>query len=491
MSTHNQSSSRRDFLRFAGVTVAGACLFGCGSKSLTQSNQAAKPNILLITGDDLGIQVGCYGEKTVQTPNMDKLAKTGVRFQKAWVTQASCSPSRSSMHTGLYPHQNGLVGLCHRGYSMHTEYPTISSILKQQGYKTAVVGKFHIEPKSACQWDLEDRDFETHFEQRDVRNTADITEAFIDSCDNSPFFMMLNYIDPHVPLYPQKKGLPEDVLTADDVEPMPLFGINTPEIRQQTADYYNCVNRLDTGLGLIIEKLKKTGKYDNTLIIFIGDHGAPFTRSKTTCYDPGLRIPFIISYPGYTRKGLVRKELVSTIDILPTILDAVGISSPEEIPGKSLLPLAKGKNIAWREYMLGEHHTHQHIAWFPRRTVRDQRYQLVENLLPGRENPIKGVDGCVAWAASRDKSLEGTKIRAAYDRYNQPPQYELFDLKKDPYCVENLAYDPKYQKVKSRLLLALNSLRAETADPYLDPAYLDEMTAKHDKNVELHKASKQ
>jgi N-sulfoglucosamine sulfohydrolase len=489
MSSRERIASRRDFLKYAGAALAGLYVSGCGTNGFLHTSTSRKPNIVLITADDLGIQLGCYGDKIAKTPRLDALARQGVMFETAWVTQASCSPSRSSIHTGLYPHQNGLIGLCHRGYSMHRQYPTITSILKEEGYHTAVIGKFHIEPKEACPWDEQYSDFKTYFEQRDVVKTAEVTKDIIARSDEKPFFLMLNYIDPHVPLYDQRKGLPVEPFTADTTEPMELFGIDTPEIREQTAGYYNCINRLDTGVGMIIDNLKKSGDYENTLVIFVGDQGPPFTRSKTTCYDIGLRVPFIISYPGHTASGLVASQMVSTIDILPTILDAVNVELPEHLEGRSLAATAMGKRAKERKYLFGEHHTHQQYSWFPRRTVRDQRYQLIENLLENRKNPIKGVDGCAAWAASRKESVD-PQIKAAYDRYNKPPRFELFDLQKDPYCVTNLADDADYKTIKKRLLAALNKWRTETSDPYRDAGYLEAMTDKHDKMRQEYLESK-
>ncbi|MFI4912960.1 MAG: sulfatase-like hydrolase/transferase [Sedimentisphaeraceae bacterium JB056] len=481
--------NRRDFLRFSGAAVAGFYLGGCGSDRINAASSTKRPNVVLITGDDLGIQVGCYGDKTVKTPNIDKLAASGVMFKTAWVSQASCSPSRSSIYTGLYPHQNGQIGLCHRGYSMNRTYPTITSILKDAGYRTAVIGKYHIEPKKACPWDEQYSDFTTYFEQRDVKTAADVGEDFMNRSGDEPFFLMLNYIDPHTPLYDQRKGLPAEPYTADNVESLELFGFDTPEIREQTAGYYNCVNRLDTGLGMLMDKLKATGNYENTLVIFVGDHGPPFTRSKTTCYDIGLRIPFIVSCPGVVSEGLVSDQMVSTTDILPTILDITGIDLPEPVTGRSLKAEVQGKDVELRQYMFGEHHTHQQFSWFPRRSVRDQRYQLIVNLLENRENPIKGVDGCVAWKASRKEGVP-PQVKAAYDRYNKPPHLELYDLEKDPYCFVNLADSPEYEATKERLLAALNQWREKTADPYLDADYRTKMTEKHDQMYREYMKSK-
>ncbi len=480
--------NRRDFLKTSGMLFSAALCGGALSENalgMGKPLQNRQPNILLITADDLGIEIGCYGDKQVQTPNIDALAKNGTSFETGWVTMASCSPSRSSIHTGLYPHQNGQIGLCHRGYSMNKEYPTISTVLKDAGYRTAILGKFHIEPKSACEWDFKFQETEACVVQRDVKEMAEQADDFLASSDDKPFFMMMNYIDPHRPLHNQRKGLPEKPLTGDDIEPFGFLKVDTPEVREEVAGYYNCVNRLDTGVGMLMDKLKARGKLENTVVIFVGDHGSPFTRAKTTCYDMGLRVPFIISSPAMFKKGQVSRNMVSTIDIMPTVLDIINIYDLPSLPGRSLLPDVRGEKVKGREYLFGEYNTHQQFSWFPRRTVRTRRYQLIENLLAGRENPIKGVDGCSAFKASRQKSLEGTKVREAYDRYNKPPRYELYDLKKDPYCFENLADKPDLAGVKQELISALDKWRQQTNDPLVDPDALKQYTERHDNAKKL------
>lgn len=486
---NTKTFNRRSFLKTSGCST-GFFLFGglCGHSSNTATVE--KPNILFIVSDDLGIELGCYGHGTVRSPHIDSLAADGVRFETAWVTQASCSPSRSSMHTGLYPHQNGQIGLTHRGYSMHRELPTITSILKENGYTTGVIGKFHIEPESACPWDYEYRNRQIHHRSRDVARAAEKAGEFIEKCGDKPFYLMASYPDPHVPHYDQRRGLPENPLKPEDVEPLPFFGMDTPRLREQTAGYYNCISRLDSGIGMLLDEVKRAGKYENTLIIFIGDHGAPFDRAKTTNYDIGLRIPFIVKWHGRTKAGLVREELVSTIDILPTVLDAVGIEPPAGLPGRSVLPLAEGRDVDWREYMLGVHHAHTHFQWFPRRTVREQRYQLIENLMPGRTNPPLNdnhyVDHCRAWHESRCESLEGTQVREAYDTYAKPPRFELYDLQEDPYSMVNLADSQEHAPVLENLRIQMQRLREETQDPYLDEEYLEEMTEIHDRKRAEH-----
>ncbi len=438
---------------------------------------ASRPNILLITADDLGPQLGCYGDERARTPNLDRLAAEGVRFEFAYVTQASCSPSRSSIFTGLYPHQNGQIGLSHHGYSMRPGMQTLPAILKRAGYRTGVIGKVHVAPGSALPFDFKHTNVR---KTRDVGGVAEAARVFIDRSANEPFFLMVNYMDPHRPLTHQVKGVPAEPFGPDDVVPFPFLGIDTPKVRTEVAGYYNCTTRVDVGVGLLLDALAKTGRAKETFVIFIGDHGPPFTRGKTTCYEAGLRIPFLVRWPGHAAGGQVRKELVSTVDILPTVMDAAGLSALPDLAGASLTKLLAEQKIAWRETLCAEYTAHLPASYFPRRSIRDSRYKLILNLVPDRPNPIKGVDGCAGWAASRESQFNATSARKAFDTYHRPPAVELYDLQKDPVEFKNLAGKTELRETQERLRRQLRAWREETNDPLLDPKELAASTRWHD-----------
>ncbi len=464
---------------FCGVSAAGL------AGALTAPSRAAgeetsqRPNILLIVSDDLGPHLGCYGDANAPTPHLDALAAGGCRFTQAYVTQASCSPSRSSMFTGLYPHQNGQIGLAHRGYSMCPGLPTLPALFKGAGYRTGVIGKVHVAPEDAFPFDL-DRS-KPAWGTQNVQKTADLASEFMQAEDEAPFFLMVNYFDPHRPYDDtgQIRGIPESPLGPDDVRPFPFLGLDTSRVRQETAAYYNAVRRVDAGVGLLLERLEQAGGVGNTLVLFLGDHGPPFTRAKTTCYEAGLRVPFLLRWPGHGEPGTTSDTLVSTVDILPTLLAAAGIEPPETA-GQSLLPWLTAGPPAGREVLCAEHTAHGPANYFPRRSIRGQRYKLILNLLAGRPNPVKGVDGCAAWQASRNPALEGSEIRGVYDTYHAPPAVELYDLEEDPNEFHNLAGRPEVAEVQARLLSQLEAWRRETNDPLLAPETLDALTKKHD-----------
>lgn len=465
--------NRRSFCRSALIGTAGL-----GLAQRARPQPPARPNVLLITTDDMGPQLGCYGDAQAQTPNLDALAEEGARFENAYVTQASCSPSRSSIFTGLYPHQNGQIGLSHRSYSMHEGMVTLPVLLGQAGYRTGVIGKIHVAPASATPFDWKSP--LTVQGTREVTKVAEAAASFIGESSGGPFFLMVNYMDPHRPLLDQVEGVPADPLGPDDIEPLPFVPIDTPKVRQEVAAYYNCNTRADIGVGMLLEKLAAAGAAENTLVVFVGDNGPPFTRGKTTCYEAGVHTPFIVRWPGRAPQGLVSEALVSTVDILPTIAEACGFGLPRPVAGRSLVPPLEGRQADWRETLATEYTSHHQGGYFPRRAIRDARYKLIVNLLPERPNPIRNVDGCAAWAESRDPAFEGTPGRQAIDRHVAPPAEELYDLQQDPVEFVNLADDPAQAAVLDRLRGELQAWREETDDPLLDPAELARLTKWHD-----------
>lgn len=444
--------------------------------SVTTVSNAAQPNILLITSDDLGLQLGCYGDDTVPTPNLDRLAADGVRFPVAYVTQASCSPSRSSMFTGLYPHTNGQIGLTNadRGFQLHKPYQnaTIPALLKKAGYTTALLGKLHVNPESAFPFDQKPR-----ANARDVKALAAEAGKIFSQESDRPFFLMVNFTDPHAARttpngrdwhFPKQfRGLPAKPVTAADVEPFPFQRLDDPEQSDRVADYYNCVQRVDIGVGLILDALAEAGHDDDTLIIFVGDHGPPVARGKTTCYEGGLRVPFLVRWPGVAKRGLVSPAMVSTVDILPTILDAVGQTAPDGLQGRSLRAVCEQVDAPRRDYLAAEFHYHGAQPFFPRRAIRDDRYKLIHNLRAGEAKPTETIDGDPGTRLARQDRYNGTPVQAAFARMTNPPEFELYDLESDPWEFENLAEQPDMQETLARMKTALVEWRKSTNDPLL------------------------
>ena len=480
LADRNPPLGRRAFLKMTGAistaALASGAPFAWGQKT---TRKPTPPNILFIVAEDMGPTIGCYGDPHIKTPNIDRLAGQGVRFDRAFVTQASCSPSRSSILTGLYPHQNGQLGLGHYGYSMQGGLPTLPKNLQKAGYRTGIMGKLHVNPAKDMPFDYKGIG---HGATRDVRKPPADFGAFLETVGDEPFFFYMNVADAHTPFTPQVAGFPTDPVTPEAVQPWNWLGVNTKETRTRVAGYYNCVRRVDLIVGKTLQVLEESGHAEDTLVVFIGDHGPAFCRGKTTCYEAGLRIPFIVRWPGQSPPGAVRRNLVSTVDILPTFLDAARAPLPPDLPGASLLSLLEDADAGWREYLAAEFATHGPTGFFPRRSIRDDRYKLIVNLLAeDRPCPYKSVDGCPGYRLAQKDSYAGTPVRGAYETWVKPPRLELYDLERDPAELTNLAQDPSLAAVRQRLLANLEEWQVATDDPLRDPEQLRKLTAFQDR----------
>lgn len=452
---------------------------------------AERPNILLIVSEDNGPELGCYGQPYVETPVLDRLAAEGIRFERAYVPQAGCSQSRAALLTGLYPHQNGQIGLATWKFGLYDEAtPNLVRSLKKVGYRTGIIGKLHINPREAFPFDFEAIS-NSNFSRKNHDQYAIKAREFIESSEE-PFFLSVNYPDAHRPFLAQVDGVPAEPLTEEDVTPLAYFGLDTPELRRQTANYLNCMNRLDVQVGKLLDVLKESGKGGDTLIVYMGDHGADMLRGKRTSYEGGVRVPLIVSWAGKIEAGQVRQELVSTLDLMPTFLDVAGAESVDRLPGLNLVPMFDGTKVNWRSYLFTEYHTHSAHNFYPQRTVRDERFKLIRNLMPGSVNP--GYD------FTRRKFFEEKRevvaaapdpVRSAYALMERPPEYELYDLEADPHEFINLAERGEHAEVLERLQDELNRWRKETQDPMLDPKNVRRLKSEIDACLDGMEASKE
>lgn len=471
---------RRKFLKttslFCAATIPGSLHF---SRTLGDSR---KPNVLLITSEDNGPQLSCYDDPYAQTPNLDNLAREGIRFTNAYVTQAGCSPSRASIFTGLYTHQNGQIGLATHNMRLYKKnMPNIFRSLKDAGYLTGIIGKIHVNPESAFPLDYHDQ--LNGFKHRDVRQEAELAGKFMKEADK-PFLLMVNYKDAHRPFIRQQSGLPEKPLEPNDVEPLPHFGLKTDTLVENTANYYNCMNRLDAGIGMLMDALNKSGQRDNTIVIYLGDHGADILRGKRTSYEGGVKIPLIMRWPKGIRSGQVRHEMVSTIDLMPTLLELCGAEPVNNLPGRSLSTIFKGEiDDKWRKYLFTEYHLHSGHNFYPQRTVRNHRFKLILNLMHGQANPgYDFTNNRFFEPGEIEQVLEQSPeyIRDAYKILHTAPEYELYDLHADPWEFHNLVERSEYQAVLQELQAELRNWRQRTNDPLLRPEKLKKLKAEVD-----------
>ncbi len=439
---------------------------------------AARMNVLLITADDMGCNTGAYGDAHAVTPHLDALAADGVLFECGYVTAPSCSSSRASILKGTYPHQNDQIGLAHYGYTSKSGVNTIPGMLKRAGYFNGCIGKIHVAPEKSFPFD---------YKKTNARETADVAlvhrrfQEALAMAGEQPFFLYVNYFDPHRPFLQQVAGLPAKPMQPQDapaltlIPPMEL----TAPIKAEIAGYYNGVARVDIGVGMLIDELKQRALLDNTLILFVGDHGAPFPRGKNSLCESGIRVPFLARWPGIQQPHRDRR-LVSTIDLLPTVLDAAAIPIPKHHIGRSLRPLiANEATPDWRSYLCAENNAHGTQCWYPQRSLRTERFKLIHTLNHREANAHPLSDGGKTWREFIDGAAPDSLAREIYDRHFNPPEWQLYDLAKDPAEFTDLAGNPEYAEILKRLQAELTDWRRATADPTLNPKLLNFLNEAH------------
>lgn len=435
-------------------------------------NDVGNLNIIVITADDLGKQLSCYGDKYIQTPNIDFLATNGLKFENSYVTQSSCSPSRSSILTGLYPHSNGQIGLIGGGFHLNNTYPNLAQTLREHGYVNGKIGKLHVEPRDIFPFDFKVNNAPR---TREIKFVASKAKSFIESTNGKPFFLYINYFDPHVPFEEDVKGFPTEKLTSSDIGAFDFQGINDPSELNRIAAYYNCVKRLDEGVGLLIETFRELDVMDNSLIFFVGDNGPPFARAKAASYEASINTPLIISLPPNLAKNKSVGSLVSTIDIYPTVLDALGIEISNTLQGKSIVPLFVDSQLEVRKHLFTEftYHGGGIENYYPRRTVRNKQFKLIRNLAYDLINNAKlNIDGDSSYYFSLNEKYHDTWVNEIFQRLKKPPLHELYDLINDPHEKVNLSGNPDYSIVENELSDQLTIWMTETNDQYLDKNYI-------------------
>lgn len=433
---------------------------------------AERPNVLFIVSEDNGEQIGCYDEKRVHTPHLDGLAETGVRYTRAYVPYSVCSPSRAAFLTSTYTRQNGHIGLATHRFSFHSRIKTMPAYLQEAGYYTGFIGKTHVNPESVVEDYVDFRGVKsanfsnTHSIEDYAREARTVFENAKEA--GKPFLCILNYSDAHRKFIgTSKAGYPTVNVEGDAAEPLPWIGVDTPRLRQEMRNYLNCMNRLDEGIGLLLKDLDDLGIRDNTLIIYIADHGGDFPRGKTTCYEGGVKVPMIVNFPKSFPEGKVETALVSSMDVLPTILAEVDIAIPDTFMGRPLQSL-EDPNAPRRRYIhtfnTGSSANIFHLTF----GICDERYKLIYN-------PIRTINTA---GISRYKNTDIPEH--LWDpAYIDPPEFELYDLEKDPSEFTNLTNNPAHAKTRKRLFAAMRDFQAEIDDPFLDPEnvtfYYEEM----------------
>jgi N-sulfoglucosamine sulfohydrolase len=378
------------------------------------------------------------------------------------------------MLTGLYTHTNGQYGLAHGDHNAHTR-PNVLSLprrLKEAGYRTGVLGKLHVIPPEVYPFDVNVGGGPLGG-GRDPDAFAERVAQFVAADTGRPFFLQVGFSDPHR----AGKGFGNEGkldVESERYQPgdvvVPPHLPDWPEVREDLADYYQSVTRLDRGVGLVIDTLQKAGVASETLVIFLSDNGIPFPGAKTTLYDAGVHLPLIISSPAAgASRGKPSDAMVSWVDVAPTILDWAGVK-PNNLPGRSLLPLldADTKPPGDWDVVYGSHVQHEVTMYYPMRSVRTRTHKYILNLAHGLEFPAAGdLYRSRTWQTvlhhDDNKMLGGRELGG----YLRRPREELYDLEKDPHELKNVAADPAYAPVLADLRGRLKSWQESTRDPWV------------------------
>ncbi|PSP27553.1 sulfatase [Halobacteriales archaeon QH_2_65_14] len=425
----------------------------------------SKPNILLVHAHDLGRYLGCYG-RDVDTPNFDELATEGVLFENHYVTAPQCSPSRGSLLTGVHPHVNGLMGLAHSAWSLDDAWTTLPQHLDAAGYETHMFGLQHVtdDPRGIG--------FEyVHSEGtlrpvsspeiHEVNRAADVAmtfETFLEAGSyHEPFFASVGVFELHRTEINDHFGFDDGRYDPPDPADVtvPSYLPDRPGIRADLAGMEGMLESLDDALGRMLDALHAAGLEGNTLVIFTTEHGIAFPRAKGCCYDPGIEAALLMRLPGVIDGGVRYDELLSNVDVMPTILDLVGGAKPD-IAGRSFLPLLTGDEYAPRERVFAEMTWHD--RYNPVRAIRTGRYKYIRNFwhLPS-----------VYLSNDILVSRAGRELREQYHADHRPFE-ELYDLEADPDEEINLIGVENYEAIRTDLEAELVDWMRRTDDPLLD-----------------------
>lgn len=431
-------------------------LLGAGMMASASDQAAApKPNFVVFIADDMARDdCGAYGNTAIHTPNIDRMAREGMRFDQAWLTCSSCSPSRASILTGRYPHSTGCGEL-------HLPWPKdamlMSTPLREAGYWAASVGKWHPWGDAG----VKQYDFVKDSVPSGCELWVDVLKT---RPKDKPFFLWLASHDAHRGYSPNTFDPP----TSPDNVVVPPYLPDCPETRGDLAMYYDEICRLDSYMGKVLAELEDEGVLDNTFVLFISDNGRPFPRDKTTVYDSGVKTPFIVRYPKLARAGSHTASLVSSVDIAPTVLELAGLAPLPGFQGSSFLPILRDPKAVTREYAFAEHNWHDFAGC--ERGVRSERFNYIRNWrpdLPG--TPPADAFQSPTWDAMQKLYKAGKLPPQQATCFTAPrPAEELYDMQKDPFELDNLADDPEYAPVLRQMREALDKWQSETKDEF-DP----------------------
>jgi len=457
--------SRRHFLRFSAAGLA-ATAFSAGWTSCLTPRK--RPNmVFFLTDDQRWDGMSCAGNPVLETPNMDRIAAEGIRFENAFVTTSLCGPSRASFLTGKYAHIHG-VRL--NGQSLPAEQTTFPELLKASGYETAFIGKWHnrdqgkgrgfdytfgFKGQGRYRNPVISENFgpEKEYEGHITDILADHAIKFLKKEHSRPFCLLLWFKAPHRSWIPAERfknlfegmRMPEPPTFHDSYEGKPEAVRNAdmkvgdfedvPDLDTFLKNYYRTLAGVDENIGRILEALDDLGLAEDTVVVHSGDNGFFLGEhhffDKRLMYEESIRVPLLVRYPRIIRAGTVCREMALNVDVAPTLLELAGVPVPTDMQGKSLKPFLQGRDIPWRKDFLYEYYEYPAVHMVRKhRGVRTKRWKYIHY-------------------------------------FEEPQEFELYDIQNDPGEMDNLFTNPAYRDVVTQLRERMVELRRELDDPDL------------------------
>ncbi|CAI8424950.1 MAG: Choline-sulfatase [Formosa sp. Hel3_A1_48] len=395
---------------------------------LQAQDSSTTPNFIFYLADDQDLlDYGVYGNPKVHTPAVDALAKEGMRFTNFYTSQAICAPSRSQIFTGMYPLKNGCMA---NHLPVKPNLKTVIDYMKAEGYEVVLAGKGHVKPNSVFQWSK-------YFKSVDHRYLPlDQLENYLENV-KKPFCVFVTSDFPHGP-YPKISEY-----TNEDIHRLPYDRGN---FRKFKTGYYQNIRDDNAQLEQVLEIVKANGFVNNSIFIYASDHGI---SGKWGVAEQGLKVPFIVRWPGVVEANSVSETMLNFVDILPTFLDIIGADIPQDLDGKSFQSTLKGNSDPIREYIfsLATKQNIQKCKVFPSRAIRGKRFKFIRNY-----NSIEVVESNYG-----SNPVVNAFIKKGAESFPNIPFEELYDLEVDPYQEQNLINNPEYLEQKNRLSLALEN----------------------------------
>lgn len=455
-------------MKQAVLLISGVVLLAIGLLAMNQ--QPRRPNILFILADDWSYPyASIYGDQTIKTPNLTKLAEHGTVFTNAYCASPSCTPSRAAMLTGRYPHNLGEgVNLCGR---LDHSIPTYVQLLEKEGYSVA------FDRKGWAPGDFK----KMGYTENPAGKTAEFN-AFIDKRSaDQPFFFWFGTNDPHRPFElggGKKAGIDPQKIH------LPKFLPDVPEIRGDVADYLSEVEHLDQEIGDLLKKLESSGQLENTIIVVASDNGMPFPHAKANLYDYGTRVPLMVSSFAKNAPQPERNDsFVNLIDLMPTFLDWAGVTQRPELDGLSLVPVLTGQKTSHRAEVFLERERHclcraefDYGAGYPMRAIRTKDYLYIRNFRPDRmpagdetipntPSVFGDVDGGPTKVYMMDHRKDGPVKDLFALGFDKRPAEEFYVLKSDPYNIHNRVNEAAYRQITTQLRKRLDVWMQQENDP--------------------------